>query len=266
MGSISYTLRVAMLNADIPVPNVAARTKTYGAIFHNLLTDAAHRIAPHLKVESTDFDVVQGDYPESLSGFDAILVTGSASSAYNDEPWIHKLDAYLKTTYLTLPRIKIFGSCFGHQIVCQSILGEAGCIVEKNPSGWELGVHDITLTDEFRQAFPFPKKSTSILLSKPETMRLQFVHADHVKTPPQGLPEGWISLGATKACHFQGVFQPGRVFTYQGHFEFDRFVNSETIKVFGTKWEPSFYQEAMDMIDADDDAQAGAEMVLRFLM
>lgn len=263
MGSLSHTLRIAMLNADVPVPNVAARASTYGAIFHNLLAEAARRIVPGLKVESADYDVLQGEYPASTAEFDAIIVTGSRSSAYWDEPWIHKLDAYLKTTYQTLPHVKIFGSCFGHQLVCQSLLGEAGCTVEKSPAGWELGVHEIALADEFRSAFPFPGKSTA---AKPETLRLQFVHADHVTMPTGGLPAGWVSLGETEKCSFQGVFRAGRVLTYQGHFEFDRFVNTETLKVFGAEWEPGFYQRAMELIDADDDAGVAAEMVLRFLM
>ncbi|KAI5468003.1 class I glutamine amidotransferase-like protein [Mariannaea sp. PMI_226] len=266
MGSLSYNLRIAMLNADVPVPNVAAKAKTYGEVFHNLLADAALRVAPHIKLQSTDFDVKKGEYPASISDFDVILVTGSANSSYDDEPWIHKLDAYLKTIYLTQPHIKIFGSCFGHQIVCQSLLGEFGCQVEKAPTGWEIGVHEIRLTDEFRQNFPFSDKSGQKLTSTPATMRLQFVHADHVKTPATGLPESWFQLGATKACANQGVFQPGRVLTFQGHFEFDRFINSETLKVFGATWEPSYLQEVLEKIDADDDALAAAEMVLQFLL
>ncbi|KAF7552128.1 hypothetical protein G7Z17_g4533 [Cylindrodendrum hubeiense] len=273
MGSISYTIRIAMLNADTPVPNVSARSKTYGTIFHKLLSDAASRISPHVKVESTDYDVVRGEYPESASDFDAILVTGSASSAYYDETWIHKLQEYLGMIYDTCPRLKIFGSCFGHQIICQSLLGEFGCKVEKNPKGWELGVHGIRLTDEFRTAFPSAGKASALtsspdqlLISAPEIMRLQFVHADHVAVSAEGLPKSWISVGETKQCGVQGVFEPSRVLTFQGHFEFDRFVNGETVKVFGAKWEPKEFQKAMDAIDADDDAQAAAEIVLRFLL
>ncbi|KAK7431553.1 hypothetical protein QQZ08_001771 [Neonectria magnoliae] len=270
MGSLSYTIRIAMLNADTPVPNVRAKSKTYGTIFHNLLSDAASRISPHVKIESADFDVVLGEYPESTADFDAMIVTGSASSAYDDQPWINKLDAYLATVYDTCPRLKIFGSCFGHQILCQGLLGAFGCKVEKDPKGWELGVHGIRLTDDFRKAFPSAKKaltrSTTVSHSHDDTVRLQFVHADHVKLPAEGLPKPWMLVGATEHCAVQGVYEPRRVLTFQGHFEFDRFVNSETIKVFGAKWEPKQYQRAMDLIDADDDAQAAAEIVLKFLL
>ncbi|KAH7146355.1 class I glutamine amidotransferase-like protein [Dactylonectria macrodidyma] len=270
MGSLSYTIRIAMLNADTPVPNVYAKTKTYGTIFHNLLSDAASRISPHTTVESTDFDVVRGVYPVSPLDFDAILVTGSAASAYYDEPWIHTLQAYLTTIYHTYPQVKIFGSCFGHQIVCQSLLG-ACSRVEKNPAGWELGVHGIRLTDDFRKAFPSAGKTQTLecpnlqLTPAPEMMRLQFVHADHVAIFEE-LPKSWKMVGETKRCGVQGVFEPGRVLTFQGHFEFDRFVNSETIKVFGALWDPVVFQKAMNAIDADDDALAAAEIVLRFML
>jgi hypothetical protein len=138
----SSTIRICMLNADIPVPNVfAKRAPTYGRIFHTLLQSAS----PDITIESTDFDIMKQQYPDSLDHFDTIIVSGSANSAYDDFPWIHRLDAYIKHVYATEPRVKIFGSCFGHQIICQSLLKSYGVRVEQDPNGWEIGVHDITL-------------------------------------------------------------------------------------------------------------------------
>ncbi|KAH6950397.1 hypothetical protein BKA56DRAFT_506240, partial [Ilyonectria sp. MPI-CAGE-AT-0026] len=182
--------------------------------------------------------------------------------------WIHKLQAYLTMIYHTHPRLKIFGSCFGHRIVCQSLLGKFGCKVEKNPKGWELDVHGIRLTEDSVRRFlqQGRLKLRPVLTCSPEMMCLQFVHADHVTIPEEGLPKSWKLIGETKQCAVQGVFEPSRVLTFQGHFEFDRFVNGETVKVFGAKWEPEVFQKAIDAIDADDDAQAAAEIVLRFLL
>ena len=278
MGSLSPTLHIAMLNADTPVPKVLARNRSYGSIFHTLLCDAASKIAPHIKIDSTDFNVVLGEYPKAPSSFDAIIVSGSAASSYDDLDWIHRLNDYLSETYRNHPEVKIFGSCFGHQIICQSLFSELGCIVEKCPNGWELGVHGIQLTDEFRLAFPSVATAANthgispatcedeLPELGPEELRLQFIHADHVKLPPKGLPSPWILVGATKNCAVQGVYEPGRVLTYQGHFEFDRFVNTETIKVFGTRWKVQELQGALDLMDQDDDAKVAAEMVLRFLL
>ncbi|CAM1507965.1 Fc.00g048130.m01.CDS01 [Cosmosporella sp. VM-42] len=270
MGSLSPTIQIAMLNADVPIPNVLARYKSYGSIFHILLCDAASRTAPHVNITSTDFNIVLGEYPKALSDFDAIIVSGSASSSYDDAEWIHRLNEYLATTYQNYPKVKIFGSCFGHQIICQSLLGKSGCIVEKDPKGWELGVHGIQLTDEFRAAFPSVATAADadqeLLEPGPEVLRLQFIHTDHVRLPPKGLPGSWVLVGATKHCAVQGVYEPGRVLTYQGHFEFDRFVNTETIKIFGAMWKPEKLKRALELMDQDDDAKVAAEMVLRFLL
>ncbi|KAL2207415.1 class I glutamine amidotransferase-like protein [Sarocladium strictum] len=256
------TFRIANLNCDTPVPNVRPKYETYGAMFHPLLVNAAKRTAPHVTIESSEFDVVLGEYPESLDDFDALLITGSASSSYDDADWIRKLGAYLRDTYQSNPRIKIFGSCFGHQIISDYILDGYGAKVEKDPNGWEVGVHEIKLNDEFRRLFSSEAATSPEV---PSSLRLQFVHADHVRLA-KDLPKSWISMGTSKHCQTQGFCQPGRVLTFQGHFEFDRWVNAEILKVFGAAWEEKARNEALEQIDADDDSDAAAELIVKFFV
>lgn len=250
-----------MLNADIPVPNVCAqKAPTYGRIFHQLLSAAAAQKLPRIAIKSSDYDVMKEEYPISLAEFDAIIISGSANSAYDDLEWVRRLDDFISDVYQNDPRIKIFGSCFGHQIVCQSLLKDFGVRVGVDPNGWEIGVREITLHKHFLEVFgrdhPLPEK-----------LRLQFVHHDHVVIPtPDSLPHSWMTLGSTQHCAVQGMYEPGRVLTYQGHFEFDKFINSETVKFFFPAWAPGVLKEAMEAIDADDDAIAAAEMVLKFIL
>jgi GMP synthase-like glutamine amidotransferase len=251
-----------MLNADIPVPNVFAnRAPTYGRIFHSLLQNAS----PKVTIESTDFDVMQQHYPSSLDSFDAIIISGSANSAYDDLPWIKKLDAYIKHVYENEKRVRIFGSCFGHQVVCQSLLRDYGVKVEKDPMGWEIGVQEVTLDHPFRKQF---SGLVGDDVDMGEKMKLQFVHHDHVVIPsPASLPESWMKFGSTQHCAVQGMYEPGRVLTLQGHFEFDRFVNSECIRYFfGNEWDVGRMQGALLAINADDDSTAAARMILDFFV
>ncbi|KAF2269790.1 hypothetical protein CC78DRAFT_528958 [Lojkania enalia] len=156
----SRSIRIAMLNTDKPVPNILSQRGTFGSIFHNLLTAAAARVAPNVSIEAMEYDVRRGEYPICPAEIDIILITGSASSAYDSNlEWIHELDDYIFDTYTTYPHIKMFGACFGHQIICQSLLRAYGVVVEKDPNGWELGVKEIKLADEFRSKFA--KTSTS---------------------------------------------------------------------------------------------------------
>lgn len=257
-----------MLNADIPVPAVyASGAPTYGHIFHNLLAAAALRVLPNTSIHSVDFDVQKGEYPTSLEDFDAIIISGSASSAYDDHDWVRTLDRYVYRVYHEEPRVKIFGSCFGHQVMGQSLLREWGVRVEQDSNGWELGVKEITLHERFRKAFGKSHAGCGRVSRAPEKMRLQFVHHDHVVIPTlDALPPSWMVVGTTQHCAVQGLYEPGRILTLQGHFEFDRFVNSECIKFFSTSWEPGLRDNALIAIDADDDATVAAEMVLNFFL
>ncbi|KAF2648129.1 class I glutamine amidotransferase-like protein [Lophiostoma macrostomum CBS 122681] len=272
----TQTIRIAMLNADTPVPEVYAnRAPTYGQIFHNLFTSAASRLelksstsSPAPEIKSTDYNVQNLEYPPDPSLIDAILITGSANAAYENIPWLERLNAYIRHIYTRHPRIKIFGSCFGHQIVCQSLLKEYGVYVEKDPNGHEMGVQTITTTPEFRNAMNASAgPAIAIPVSIPEKLRLQFIHGDHVKLPSlDALPPSWVNLGRTQHCAVQGVYEPGRVLTYQGHFEFDRFVNSETLKFFAERGDMPLLEEYLEAADADDDAEVACDIVLRFFM
>ncbi|PTD05502.1 putative glutamine amidotransferase-like protein C13C5.04 [Fusarium culmorum] len=239
------TLRIAMLNADAPVPHVIEqRAPSYGHVFHELLSQSATRVAPGLAVEAEYFDVYRGVYPESLTHFDAIVISGSGASSYEDKDWIKQLDAYVAKVYVEQPRVKIFGSCFGHQIICQSLLREHGVYVEKDPKGMEMGVHTVQLEQDFLKALGSRSSVTNN-----STLRLQFIHGDHVKIP-------------------EGAYEPNHVLTYQGHFEFDSFINTETCKAFaGTcGWGPQFIEASIEAMDKDDDSKTAADMVMRFFL
>ncbi|ETS86293.1 hypothetical protein PFICI_00121 [Pestalotiopsis fici W106-1] len=277
VGAEPRVARIAMFNADTPVPNVLAKRGSYGAIFHGLLSQAARRVAPHLTIESEEFNVVLGEYPEDPAKFDMLLVTGAAASAYDKDEWISRLGEYLRDAYSQQPQVKLFGSCFGHQLLCQTLLADHGAVVEKDGKGWEVGVHPIRLSDGFvkatglqsdgKWASPKTNNGTAVVAAEPKTMRLQFIHADHViLPPPTSMPPNWFVVGSTDHCAVQGVYNPGRVLTYQGHFEFDRFVNAETLTVFGTRWNGEVLQSDLDKVNFDDDSEFAAEIVVRFLL
>jgi GMP synthase-like glutamine amidotransferase len=262
---MAQTLRICMLNADVPVPVVYRdRASTYGKIFHRLLCNAANTTWSNLEIISTDFNVLESEYPANISEFDAIVISGSANSAYDDLDWIQTLAGFIRTVYETEPRIKIFGSCFGHQIMCFALLSKYDVRVEQDPCGWEVGVKEISLHQKFRGTF---NKNARNERGMPEKIRLQFVHHDHVFIPQSSvLPPTWMTVGSTQHCAVQGVYEPGRILTLQGHFEFDRFVNGETIKFFFPTWEPQLMAETLEAVDAEDDSVAAAEMVVDFFM
>ena len=74
-------------------------------------------------------------------------------------------------------------------------------------------------------------------------------------------------MGSSQHCVLQGIWKKGRILTYQGHAEFDRFANAETVKVFGKlTWSGEFMEEALKAVDRDDDSVWAAVVLLRFFL
>lgn len=329
----SRRIHVAVLDTDVPVPRVYAARGLYSSQFRVLLQAAAARLNTSsllkngpVEIETTAYDAVGGVLPPlellrnkprtvqddadrsfgPLGPIDAILITGSSASAYNLEmcPWIVQLQSFIHTVYENYPEVKIFGSCFGHQIVAQALLSwhnprfagrqlestfaagsdittEKGYVsVAACPLGYEVGVIPISLRDEFVNAFP-------PLATLPDRkLRLQLIHGDRVMalsdettalanpTEPN-LPAPWINIGSTEKCPIQGLYYPARILTYQGHFEFDTFVNRETCIEFGRRagWPAedvaAFLYQVGDLpqsgVEDNDDSKLAAEIVLLFL-
>jgi GMP synthase-like glutamine amidotransferase len=263
---MSSELRIAMLNTDTPVPTVRPKWSTYGKMFEDLLVAAASRFTPDITIYVEEYDIQNFEYPTSLANIDVVLITGSAASSYDADEWIQRLDDYVLDVYKNHRHVRMFGSCFGHQLICQSLFREHDVRVEKDPNGYELGVKEVRLSERFRKTLGnvgvFARKT-------PDTVRVQMIHGDHVVIPDvESLPDSWMVFGATQHCAVQGMYDPARVFTLQGHFEFNRFVNTELINVFGAKgnWSPQMMQEGLEAVDADDDAEFLSEMVLQFML
>jgi len=77
--------------------------------------------------------VVDGVFPDSVHDADGWLITGSRHGAYEDLPWIPRLEEFLRRAYGA--GVPILGICFGHQILAQALGGK----VEKFPGGWAVG-------------------------------------------------------------------------------------------------------------------------------
>ncbi|KAF8857917.1 class I glutamine amidotransferase-like protein [Acephala macrosclerotiorum] len=261
------SLHIVVLDCDTPVPNVYAERGTYADIFEALLRDAAEKTpgVPEVDLEFSSYDCMRGYLPsiEDLDRVDGLIITGSAASAYDDAPWIKALLEFTQELYTSHPKIHLFGSCFGHQLIAHALFSTPSRLaVVRDPKGWELGVHPITLTPAILSHFG-PVLSNA---SNPTQLRLQFVHADHVVLHP--IPEGFHALGSSEHCALQGLWQRGRVLTYQGHAEFDRFVNGETLRVFSKAvgWEEGYLEEQLVGVEKDDDAVWAAGIMLRFFL
>ncbi|KAL4791032.1 class I glutamine amidotransferase-like protein [Aspergillus venezuelensis] len=306
-------MHIAILDVDVPVPAVYSARGLYSSQFRVLLQAAAERLnIPASSIYTTAWDVIGGSLPplsslrttkkSEMNGvhetqnplaapIDGILVTGAAAAAHEAAkyPWIVPLQSFIQEVFEEYPNVKIFGSCFGHQLLGQALLSAASLTqsqtanpptvaVEACPNGSEVGLTPITLTPEFVTHFP---KLDSSLPNK-GSMRLQMIHGDWVSLLPgvEKLPAPWVNVGSSDLCPIQGLYCPGRVLTYQGHFEFDVFVNSETCREFGRRngwngWKQEDIARYLELIakarvegvlEDDDDARTAAEVVVMFFL
>ncbi|KAL8280220.1 hypothetical protein RQP46_007334 [Phenoliferia psychrophenolica] len=166
------------------------------------------------RIES--YDVLAGSYPSplNLEGANGLLITGSTASAYDSEPWITTLSNFTRSLPITHPTLKIFGICFGHQLIARAF----GAQVEKNPGGWEIGVTGLELSS-----------IGSKVLGRNGKLAIQQFHGDHVPL----VPAGFEVIASKQVCHVQGMVKRSgptagapfslsdiAVFTLQGHPEF----------------------------------------------
>lgn len=267
----SSTIHIAVLECEKFPQNIVQSHGNFSQIFRDWLasgtrkfnsrrTSLAHQ---HVTIETSTWLPKTRKYPTCLDDVDALIVTGSVHSVYEDIPWIKELQAYISDVYRSRPHIKIFGGCFGHQIIAQALLGQAaGVHIEKSRQGWEIGVHDIKYTEAFTEYFPN-------LVER--HMRHQFLHSDEVTLVDDPLlPAGWTIIGSSKLCPVQGLFEPGRVLTYQGHPEFDR----DILRDFVTRLlrrgtlDLVSYELSLKLLDKEDNGSRAlaAEVVVDFLV
>lgn len=155
--------------------------------------------------------------------------------------------------------VRIFGGCFGHQLVAQALLHGQGVKVEKSPKGWEVGVQQVTLDPQFKTYFP--------MLKDIDSMPCQFMHSDHVVIPDSvALKSDYVMVGESELCQRQGLLLPGRVLTFQGHPEFNKNITVSTIqnlekkKVFNQQEANNHLQSAKK----EDDAILHGEVLIHF--
>ncbi|CAN8102755.1 unnamed protein product [Discula destructiva] len=243
-----HPLRLAILEADTPLPNTNAKYHGYRGVFTSLFTRA---VAPtplpeHLTISA--FDVVNDPdtYP-SLDDIDAVLISGSKHSAYLDEPWIVKLVEFTRRVLATDGRVKVVGVCFGHQIVGRGL----GARVGVNERGWEVSVLEVRLSEKGKAIFGS------------DHLKIHQMHKDMVF----GMPSGAESLAESDVCENQGFLLPGRAITVQGHPEFTGEIMPEILGVRHQAgiFDEELYASGMERATKEHDGVRIAQAFLRFI-
>lgn len=170
-------------------------------------THVQRNFTRELEAELTIVRVSEGDALPSLSTnghadvsrlpFDAIVISGSQSSVYDDRPWIARLATWTRRGLNA--GLPVLGVCWGHQLLAQMM----GGTVEAR-GRYELGYVDIV------------QDASDALFSGLLNPFVAFAtHSDEVTT----LPEGGVALARNEA----GVqaFRKEHAYGVQFHPEYD---------------------------------------------
>jgi len=162
------------------------------------------RTAPDGYFDRMDLDpfrIMDGEYPEKVEDYTAIIVSGPAHGDFVEAEWIPKLVQFVRDVAEDHPGVKLIGLGLGHNIFAAAFGQNA------EPRGWELGPYSVTLTEVGRSVFGR------------DSMVLQMLHQDHAFLPdlterlrpiggrPSAKSAPFHTWGYTANAPVQGLFR-----------------------------------------------------------
>jgi len=119
----------------------------------------------------------KGEFPENIHEYHGVVITGSISSAYDDDPWIKKLCKLVRDCVSSEKGPKLLGGCFGHQLLAHALGGK----VTKNPSGkCALRAEHIELSEKMTEQGYVKKALEQFKTSLPKVLVVLESHNDQV--------------------------------------------------------------------------------------
>jgi len=274
------SVRMLVLETDEPHPDTQRERGSFGEVLNELFQEAGEAHDPRLGIETLMMYAVEpegGRIPsagEIGDDIHAILITGSVYDAHSDEEWVLKLMRLIQELWRTRPDIRFTGICFGHQILCRALGSK---VRPQKHDEWELSHTKLTLSPVGRRLFAIPD-------SEPPYIHLHEMHLDKVvrapdprdpiHTRPAEQGGGLLNPDEYKVhvwaesehTEVQGVYIRGRLFTSQGHMEFDEDMVRRQLemRVESGSLEKKDAKEAEERAEWMHDGLVVAKAVLRF--
>lgn len=198
MNAVRTTI---LLCDEVPEPDRSRHGDTDEQLRRHLL-QAAELAGLRLSINVVD---VRRDPPPPAATADLFVITGSATDPFADTDWVVRLRDWVRSVQPVESVghfVRLFGICFGHQIIAHALGGSAARAVD-----WEVGGTDV---ERLLRLLPGGKIGPGA-----GSVRLLMSHQDEVvRLPP--LARRWLTGGF---CAEQGFVVPGRIATLQGHPE-----------------------------------------------
>jgi len=231
-------MKLGILKTDTVRPEWVPGYGEYPDMFVALLS----QLDPTL--EFIVWDAEHGELPTDIDAVDAYLITGSKSSVYEDKPWIHGLEEFIRQ--LNTRKKKLVGICFGHQLVAQALGGKT----EKSTKGWGVGLHTHTFSSQ-------PDWHDAGAAD----FRVLVSHQDQVTQ----VATGSTVLAGSEFCE-NAVCQIGdHILTFQGHPEFLPDYSREIMNFRRETIGEDNYKTGMASLENDPETDRIGRWILSFL-
>ncbi|WOI35259.1 type 1 glutamine amidotransferase [Tritonibacter scottomollicae] len=229
-------MRIAILMTNTDDSAFAHRHPKDGAKFTALVQMAR----PHW---SCDVFAVKDDiFPEDISRYDGVMITGSPASTRSGAPWVDRLLALIRQIHDR--KIPLFGACFGHQAIALALGGR----VDDLPGGWVHGRTENHLVAR-------PEWAAEL----PDVVSIYGSHVEYVHE----LPKGADPL-MTRDGHSTGFTLGRHIATTQHHPEMTHDFICALTEELRTDMEPQVHARALDSLQEQADQPALAEAIARF--
>ena len=234
-------MKIGILQADSVRPEFREEFGNYPDMIQMSLQSANES---RLELEFITYNVVEHEFPTVVSECDGYVITGSASSVYDNEPWIHELSRFVVTLHET--KTKTVGICFGHQMIALALSG----IAEASDAGWGIGIHESTVIS-----------SKPFMTPKLENFSLLYSHRDQVTT----LPKGAELLATHDFCPNSMFVIGSHLFAFQGHPEFVKAYSNALMNFRRKMVGEDKYLEGIASLSQEPSSQTISRWMLNFL-
>ncbi|EIM22019.1 class I glutamine amidotransferase-like protein [Wallemia mellicola CBS 633.66] len=199
-------VKLAIFVCDSCIPSIEQVEGNYENIFRTFLTKANNEFETPHKLIIDAFDVYKYEYPEDVTVYDGIIISGSNSDAFSELDWIIDLVDFIRGLTYSFPKVSVIGICFGHQIIARSL---GGAVDRGNMKEFGSTVVDVVNKDLAKNYFGFDNQ-----------FRIFEAHRDVVTKKPASL----TNVASTPQCPYQAFIkfngEKVHIWSVQGHPEF----------------------------------------------